>query len=58
MRTLGVQGCVGLGDLVAAAKVDDASARQEDARQAKKQILQGNIRVRMQNYVGLGVPRM
>ena len=58
MRTLGVQGCVGLGDLVAAVKVDNARARQEDARKAKKQILQGKIRVRMENYVDLGVLRM
>ena len=58
MRTLGVQGCVGLGDLVAAAKVDNARARQEDARKAKKQILQGKIRVRMENYVDLGVLRI
>ena len=58
MRTLGVQGCVGLGDLVAAAKVDNARARQEDARKAKKQILQGKIRVRMENYADLGVLRM
>ena len=58
MRMLGVQGCVGLGDLVAAAKVDDVRARQEDARKAKKQILQGKIRVRMENSVDLGVLRM
>jgi hypothetical protein len=55
MHTLGVQGCVGLGDLVAAAKVDDARARQEDARKAKYQILQDKIRVRMENYVDPGV---
>ena len=61
MRMLGVQGCVGLGcfgDLVAAAKTDDARARQEDARKAKKQILQGKIRVRMETSVDLSVLRM
>ena len=61
MRTLGVQGCVGLGcfgDLVAAAKTDNASVRQEDERKAKKQISQGKIRVRMETSVGLGVLRM